>query len=91
MPAPSDSSQPRLAAGCRWGKNPGEPAVLFPEGMIRLEGTGQQILELCDGQRTFDEIVNTLSARYMLAGQKKIREDVSKFLEDLHGKRIVDY
>ena len=25
--------------------------MLFPEGMIRVQGTGQNILELCDGQR----------------------------------------
>jgi len=91
MTPPGDSSQPRLAAGCRWGTNPNEPAVLFPEGMIRLEGTGQKILELCDGQRTFAEIISALTARYMLADQKRIREDVSKFLEELNSKRIIDY
>src|SRR5580700_6400629 len=61
---PSDSSQPRFAAGCRWASQGEERVVLFPEGMIRVQGTGQNILELCDGQRTVQEIVTALSATY---------------------------
>jgi pyrroloquinoline quinone biosynthesis protein D len=91
VPAPSDSSQPRLAAGCRWGTEGEEQVVLFPEGMIRVQGTGQKILELCDGQRTFQEIVTQLSTTFSGADPTKIREDVSTFLEALQQKRIVDY
>jgi pyrroloquinoline quinone biosynthesis protein D len=91
MSRPTESSQPRLAAGCRWGKNGEEPVVLFPEGMIRVQGTGQSILELCDGQRTVDEIVGALSVRYARADPAKIHEEVDNFLEALQQKRIVDY
>ena len=91
MPLPSQTSQPRLAPGCRWGAHGDEQVVLFPEGMIRVQGTGQNILELCDGQRTFQEIVTTLAGRYGAADPGKITEDVSSFLEALHRKRIVDY
>ena len=90
MPAPLDSSQPRLAAGCRWGKQGEDPVVLFPEGMIRLQGTGQSVLELCDGERTLRQIVETLSKRYS-TDTTKIREDVASFLETLQQKRVVDY
>lgn len=90
MPAPLDSSQPRLAAGCRWGKQGADPVVLFPEGMIRLQGTGQSVLELCDGERTLRQIVETLSSRYN-TDTAKIREDVASFLEGLQHKRVVDY
>jgi len=91
MPRPTDSSLPRLAAGCRWGKNGEEPVVLFPEGMIRVQGTGQSILELCDGQRTVSEIVVALTARYADTDPSKIRQEVGNFLEALQQKRIVDY
>ena len=90
MPAPLDSSQPRLAAGCRWGKQGEDPVVLFPEGMIRLQGTGQSVLELCDGERTLLQIVETLSKRYS-TDTAKIRGDVATFLEALQQKRVVDY
>jgi pyrroloquinoline quinone biosynthesis protein D len=91
VPGPTDSSQPRFATGCRWGTQGEERVVLFPEGMIRVQGTGQKILELCDGQRTVDEIVSTLSAEFSGADPAKIRQDVASFLEALQQKRIVDY
>jgi pyrroloquinoline quinone biosynthesis protein D len=65
--------------------------VLFPEGMIRVQETGKDTLELCDGQRTLQEIVATLAGRYGTADPVKITEDVSSFLEALQQKRIVDY
>ena len=65
--------------------------VLYPEGMIRVQGTGQSILELCDGQRTVQQIVATLAEKYGAADSTKIMNDVASFLEALHNKRIVDY
>ena len=91
MARPADSSQPRFAAGCRWGTQGEGQVVLFPEGMIRVQGTGQKILELCDGKRTVQEIVTVLSATYAGADLIKIRDDVGSFLEALQQKRILDY
>ena len=91
MPPPSPNSQPRFAVGCRWGSHGGQPVVLFPEGMIRVQGTGQSILELCDGHRTIEDIVTVLSAKYENAEPQAIGVDVAKFLEALQQKRIVDY
>lgn len=65
--------------------------MLFPEGMIRVQGTGQNILELCDGQRTVQEIVQVLLERYSGADPAKVAEDVCNFLDTLRQKRIVDY
>ena len=59
--------------------------------MIRLQGTAQHILELCDGHRTLEEIVATLSERYVSSREQKISEDVLSFLEALQKKRLVDY
>lgn len=64
--------------------------MLFPEGMIRVQGTGQKILELCNGERTVQEIVASLSATYN-ADPAKIHEDVANFLAALQQKRILDY
>ena len=91
MSRPSQTSQPRLAPGCKWGTHGEQQVVLFPEGMIRVQGTGQNILELCDGERTVQEIVATLAVRYGTADPAKIGDDVSSFLEALQRKRIVDY
>lgn len=94
MAPPEDSSQPRLATGCRWGaesQNGEVRVVLFPEGAIKLQGTGRQVLERCDGQRTFGEIISELQAQFGDADPAKIRGDISQFLEQLRHKRIVDY
>ena len=95
MPPPEDASQPRLATGCRWGaenKAGNENRmILFPEGAIKLQGTGRQVLEHCDGQRTFGQIIAELQAQFADADPTKIRADISQFLEQLQKKRIVDY
>ncbi len=96
MAPPSDSSQPRLAAGCRWGPSnttgkEENRVILFPEGAIKLQGTGLQILEHCDGQKTFGEIITELQKEFGMTDPAKIRADISTFLEQLQNKRIVDY
>jgi pyrroloquinoline quinone biosynthesis protein D len=98
MAPPEDSSQPRLAPGCRWGaaenktaENKPERTVLYPEGALRLRDTGLQILERCDGQRTFAQIIEELQTQFNAADPVKIRADISQFLEQLRHKRIVDY
>ncbi len=87
----TDASIPKLAAGCRWGGTTEAPVVLFPEGAIKVEGTGRAILELCAGQLSLGEIIQKLEQQFMLAPKEKIRADVLSFLEQLHAKRIVDY
>ena len=91
MAAPEDASQPRLAAGCRWGGSEQERVILFPEGAIKLQGTGRQVLERCDGQRTFAQLIGELQTEFGDADPAKIRTDISQFLEQLRHKRIVDY
>jgi coenzyme PQQ biosynthesis protein PqqD len=96
MAPPTDASQPHLATGCRWGPESktgteAERVILFPEGAIKLQGTGRQVLEHCDGKRTFGEIITELQQQFGTADPAKIRSDISIFLEQLQKKRIVDY
>ncbi len=86
-----ESSQPRLAAGCRWSGEGENRTLLFPEGALRLQDTGRAILERCNGQRTFQQIVEELQTQYGVSDPAKIREDVSSFLERLQQKRVVDF
>jgi coenzyme PQQ biosynthesis protein PqqD len=89
---PEENSRPRLSPGCRWAEPNGEErTVLFPEGAIVVKGTGRQILEHCDGTRTFGQIVKELHALYSLADAQKIKTEAGNFLEQLHAKRIVDF
>jgi len=86
--------------GCKWAplENPEaefdptiEATVLFPEGAIRVQGTGRAILELCDGQRNMLQIIEDLQKQYILVSPVRIREEADRFLEKLQEKRIVDY
>ncbi|HUM04649.1 MAG TPA: pyrroloquinoline quinone biosynthesis peptide chaperone PqqD [Terriglobales bacterium] len=87
----SEISKPALAVGCKWGGTQEEPLVLFPEGAIKIQGTGLAILSLCDGAHTFAQIIEELQRQYFGANPQRILEDATNFLQQLHEKRIVDY
>jgi pyrroloquinoline quinone biosynthesis protein D len=91
MTIPIEGIRPRLAAGCRLAMNGNNTVMLFPEGALRLEGPSHQILERCDGQRTFEEIIVALRHLYVDSDATQIREDVAGFLEQMKDQRIVDY
>jgi pyrroloquinoline quinone biosynthesis protein D len=91
MAPPTETSQPRLATGCRWGGTEENRMILYPEGALKLQNTGRQVLERCDGQRTFGEILTELQKEFDKTDPEKIRTDISMFLEQLQKKRIVDY
>lgn len=91
MPELEDSSQPRLAAGCRWMGEGENRTLVFPEGALRLQETARAILERCDGARTFQQIVDELAAAYNVSDPTKIRQDAMTFLERLRQKRLVDF
>jgi pyrroloquinoline quinone biosynthesis protein D len=92
MPVPDKNSKPRLATGCRWAEANGVGRMLmFPEGALRLQGTGREILERCDGQRSIREIVDELQALYKTGDSGRIEQEVNNFLQSLQQKRIVDF
>jgi len=89
--AVTGASQPRLRPGCRLSASPQQGDVLLiPEGVLRLAGTGRKIVERCDGQHTVEEIVRELEAEYPSVEPKRIAQEVTSFVERLHGKRVLD-
>ena len=59
-------TRPRLVTGARlrYDEVREEHLLLVPEGAVRLNPSAAEVLELCDGQRSVDEIVGVLTARY---------------------------
>jgi pyrroloquinoline quinone biosynthesis protein D len=86
-----ETSRPALAVGCKWGGTHEDPMLLYPEGAIKVQGTGLAILGLCDGQRTFAEILAQLQRQYFGIDPQRIRNDTANFLEQLREKRILDF
>jgi pyrroloquinoline quinone biosynthesis protein D len=59
-------TRPRLVTGARlrYDEVREEHLLLVPEGAVRLNPTAAQVLELCDGERSVDDIVGVLVERY---------------------------
>ncbi len=62
--------------------------LLYPEGMLALNPTAAEILGLCDGHHTVDEIVSVLSSKYE---SPDITRDVQTLLAGLAAKGLVTY
>jgi coenzyme PQQ biosynthesis protein PqqD len=79
---------PRLATGARlqYDEVREEHLLLVPEGAVRLNPTAAAVLELCDGERSVDEIASTLAERYE---GSDLQGDVQQLVEGLAEKGLV--
>ena len=79
---------PVLPNGFRlhWDKVRNRHVLLFPEGAIGLNETAVQVLELCDGKRTIEDIAAELSARF---GGAEVLADVEDLLLELANRGMV--
>ncbi|MGO9882899.1 MAG: pyrroloquinoline quinone biosynthesis peptide chaperone PqqD [Solirubrobacteraceae bacterium] len=59
-------TRPCLVTGARlrYDEVREEHLLLVPEGAVRLNPSAAQVLELCDGEHSLEEIVGVLTARY---------------------------
>jgi pyrroloquinoline quinone biosynthesis protein D len=60
--------------------------LLFPEGALVLNDTAVEVLELCDGDRTLDDIAGVLGERYEGAD---VKDDVSELLDGIGERGLV--
>jgi PqqA peptide cyclase len=98
MPSRGDD-RPALAAKTRVRRDPitGEPLVLYPEGLLRLNRSGAAIVALCDGRRSVQAIVAELAEKFRPGsremgaeiGPDEIADDVGTFLEELDAKGLL--
>jgi pyrroloquinoline quinone biosynthesis protein D len=81
-------NRPRLVDGVRlqYDDVREEHVLLVPEGAVRLNQTAAQVLELCDGRRSLDEIAATLSQRYSGAD---VAADVRELLGGMGERGLV--
>ena len=77
---------PTLRPGFRlqWEPRQDCHVLLYPEGMIKLNASAGQILELLDGQRSVAAIIDRLTASF--PDVPGIDEDVLAFLEVAHAQ-----
>ena len=81
-------TRPRLVTGARlrYDEVREEHVLLVPEGVVRLNPTAAAVLELCDGERSLEEIINSLSARYDGTG---LRDDVEGLVDGMTQRGLV--
>ena len=82
------ATKPRLANGVRlrWDDVRETHVLLYPEGALVLNETAAAVLELCDGERTLEEIVDTLSERFDGAD---VRNDVESLVAAIAERGLV--
>jgi pyrroloquinoline quinone biosynthesis protein D len=81
-------TRPRLVTGARlqYDEVREEHLLLIPEGAVRLNPTAAEVLGLCDGVRSLDDIVGVLSARYDGAD---VRADVHELVDAMEQRGLV--
>ncbi|MFI9599684.1 pyrroloquinoline quinone biosynthesis peptide chaperone PqqD [Streptomyces sp. NPDC052043] len=84
----SGADRPRLARHVRlaYSRARQRQVLLHPETVVVLNGSGADILGLCDGRRTVAEIVAELGARYRSVPDDEVR----RFLSRLVARRWVE-
>ncbi|HEY4277701.1 MAG TPA: pyrroloquinoline quinone biosynthesis peptide chaperone PqqD [Conexibacter sp.] len=81
-------TRPQLAPGVRlhWDRVRERQTLLYPEGALTLNQTAVDVLELCDGARSLDEIAGVLSEKY---GGADVRADVGELLAAIAERGLV--
>jgi pyrroloquinoline quinone biosynthesis protein D len=80
------ASRPALGRGFRLQWEPAQSAyvLLFPEGMIKLNGSAGEIMKRCTGEATIAEITADLERSFDTSG---LSGDVLAFVEMARGKQ----
>lgn len=75
----SETTRFAVATGFRLQWEPAQNAhvLLYPEGMVKLNGSAGEILRRCDGSRTLGEVVADLETTFKQTG---LAPDVQDFV-----------
>jgi len=89
-PTIAGSAQPTLTRGVRLQTDPktGNSVLLFPEGVLELNETAQEIVTRCDG-RTVTEITQALAKEYNV-DLEMLAADVRETLADLQRRKLIE-
>ena len=89
---PELTATPRLAPGVRLNEKSQQPrTLLMPERALRLNGPSLEIVQLCDGNHTVQQIAEKLHALYSKAEPQRITDDLLGYLSLLHDQRAIDF
>lgn len=67
----------------------GMDVLLMPETVIELNAQGAEVLRLCDGTRTLEEIVAEVASRYPAGSSADVERDVRAFVARLEDRGVL--
>ncbi|MCG7198387.1 pyrroloquinoline quinone biosynthesis peptide chaperone PqqD [Marinobacter pelagius] len=84
------SQIPRFRRGFRFQWEPAQDCyvLLYPEGMVKLNGSAGAILDQVDGQRDVEAIIAALQQQFPDAGD--LGADVRAFLKDAEQQHWIE-
>jgi len=92
MNKPELTASPRLAPGVRLNEKNQQPRMLLVQGKdLRLGGPSLEIVLLCDGQHTVQQIAEKLHIHYPKAEPERVTQDLLNYLALLHDQRAIEY
>lgn len=62
--------------------------LLYPEGMVQLNQSAGEIMNLCDGSKNFNGIVSSLEEKF---GMSDLEKDVEAFFIEAFERKWVTY
>ena len=88
----ADDQCPALVRGVRLQSDPqtGQPMLLFPEGVIHLSETANDILLRCDGKTPLESLISGLAEAYEV-DPSTLRQDVRECLLQLAEHHLVSW
>lgn len=101
--APAGSAVPALKPHFRFQWEPAQDSyvLLYPEGMIKLNGSAGEIMACVDGERSIDTIIDVLKTKFAEAGghaqglpeamADDMARDILEFFGVAHDNRWIDF
>lgn len=72
----------------QWEPAQSAHVLLYPEGMIKLNGSAGEILACVDGERPIAQIIEMLRAKFPDAGE--LEDDTMEFFRTAHEHRWIE-
>jgi len=92
MSKPELTASPSLASGVRLNEKNQQPRMLLIQGReLRLSGPSLEIVTLCDGKHTVEQIAEKLHALYAKADPQRVTQDLLNYLVLLHEQKAIEY
>lgn len=89
---PELTAIPRLAPGVRLNEKSQLPRMLLtPKQSLRLQGPSLEIIQLCDGHHTVQQIAEQLHSLYRKAEPHRVTDDLLVYLSRLHSQQAIEF